>query len=93
MNSIKLETIKNIILSFQFENQWKIKDIKEKIKLSIGEEVGLNISYKKDVIINEVLNKAEVLKVIDVISITFTDVDDKIKTVDFTYNNTDNTTY
>ncbi len=88
MNSIKLETIKKILLSYKFEGDWRVKDIKEQIKIAIGEEVGLNILYKKDAKINEVLNKAEEINVIDKISITFTDLDDKIKTVDFTYNNT-----
>ena len=90
MSSIKLEAIKSVIMNYNFEGDWKVKDVKEKIRLLIGENVGMQIQYMKDAKINEVLGKAEEITVIDKISITFTDVDDKIKTVDFNYNSNSN---
>jgi hypothetical protein len=49
----------------------------------LGEEPGIDIIYKKDVILNEVRGEAEEIKKVEKISIVFTDLDDKFKKLEF----------
>ena len=49
----------------------------------LGEEPGIDIVYKKDVILNEFLGEAEEVKKVERIAIVFTDLDDKFKKLEF----------
>jgi hypothetical protein len=49
----------------------------------LGEEPGIDIIYKKDVILNEFIGEAEEISKVERISIVFTDLDDKFKKVEF----------
>ena len=48
----------------------------------LGERPSLDVSYKKDVVVNEVRGESREIEMIDKISIVFTDLDDKIKKVE-----------
>jgi hypothetical protein len=52
----------------------------------LGEEPGIDIIYKKDVMINEVTGRAQEFKDIDRIQIIFTDIDDRFKKLEFIIN-------
>lgn len=82
--SLKAESIRNYIASVDFNrDNWSLSDIKRDMRKFLGEEPGIDIIYKKDVILNEVKGEAEEIKKIDKISIVFTDLDDKFKKLEF----------
>ena len=84
MGSMKEESIRNYILSVDFNrDDWKLSQIKEEMRRFLGEEPGIDIIYKKDVIINEILGEAKEFKKIEKIEIVFTDLDDKFKKLQF----------
>jgi hypothetical protein len=49
----------------------------------LGEEPGVDITYKKDVMINEFTGEAKEFKEIDRVSIIFTDLNDRFKKIEF----------
>jgi len=69
-------------VDFNGEN-WKVSKFKEDMRKFLGEEPGIQIDYKKDVILNEVKGEAEEVKKIEKISIVFTDLDDKFRKLEF----------
>ena len=84
MGSMKEESIRNYILSIDFNrDDWKLPQIKEEMRKFLGEEPGIDIIYKKDVIINEILGEAKEFKKIEKIEIVFTDLDDRFKKLQF----------
>lgn len=81
---MKEESIRNYILSIDFNrDDWKLPKIKEEMRKFLGEEPGIDIIYKKDVIINEILGEAKEFKKIEKVEIVFTDLDDKFKKLQF----------
>jgi hypothetical protein len=84
MGSMKENAIRDYIASIDFKSEgWGLSEIKENMRRFLGEEPGIDITYKKDVFINEVLGRAEEVKRIEKISIVFTDLDDKFKKIEF----------
>jgi len=76
----KFGTISNV--DFNRED-WSLAKIKEDMRRFLGEEPGIDVIYKKDVIINEILSEAQEISKVDRISIVFTDLDDKFRKVEF----------
>lgn len=84
MSSMKEMSIRDYISKINFKNDdWKLSQIKEDMRRFLGEEPGIDILYKKDVMINEVTGKAQEFKDIDRIQIIFTDTDDRFKKIEF----------
>lgn len=84
MNSLKEMSIKEYISKIDFKNDdWKLSKIKEDMRRFLGEEPGIDIIYKKDVLINETTGKAQEFKDIDKVQIIFFDTDDKFKKLEF----------
>ena len=84
MGSMKEESIKNYVGTIDFNrDDWKLSQIKEEMRKFLGEEPGIDIVYKKDVILNEFLGEAEEIKKVERIAIVFTDLDDKFKKLEF----------
>jgi len=82
--SIKESIIQNYISSINWKrDDWKISEIKEDLKKSLGEEPSVVVNWKKDVMINEVSGSAEEIKVPEYVQIVFTDLDDKIKKLQY----------
>lgn len=76
--------IKEYISKINFNKEdWKLSSIKEEMRKFLGEEPGIDITYKKDVVLNEFLNESKEIEKIDKISIVFTDLDDKFKKIEF----------
>ncbi len=81
---MKEQSIRNYVSSIDFNrDDWRLPQIKEDMRKFLGEEPGIDIIYKKDVILNEFLGEAEEIKKVEKISIVFTDLDDKFKKVEF----------
>jgi hypothetical protein len=84
MSSLKEMSIREYISRIDFKSDdWKLSQIKEDMRRFLGEEPGIDILYKKDVMINEVTGKAQEFKDIDRIQIIFTDTDDRFKKIEF----------
>ena len=81
---MKEMAIREYISNIDFNiDDWRISKIEEDLKKLLGEIPGLEISYKKDVMINEVMGTSEEIKSVEKVSIVFTDLDDKFKKLEF----------
>lgn len=84
MNSIKEMAIRDYISKINFKtDDWGVSQIEEDMRRFLGEVPGIDITYKKDVMINEFTGEAKEFKDIDKISIVFTDLNDKYKKIEF----------
>ena len=84
MNSLKEMSIRDYISKINFKSDdWKISQITEDMKRFLGEEPGIDIIYKKDVMVNEFTGEAKEFKQIDKVQIVFTDLDNKFKKLEF----------
>jgi hypothetical protein len=84
MGSLKEMSIREYISRIDFKrDDWKLSQIKEDMRKFLGEEPGIDIIYKKDVLLNEATMKSEEFVDIDRIQIIFTDTDDKFKKIEF----------
>lgn len=84
MNSMKEIAIRDYISKINFKtDDWKVSQIEEDMRRFLGEVPGIDITYKKDVMINEFTGEAKEFKDIDKISIVFTDLNDKYKKIEF----------
>lgn len=80
--SIKESAIKEYFLNLNLKNEsWSVKKIKGDLKRILGEEPGIDVIYKKDVLINEGTNKAEEFLDIDRIDVVFYDLNEKFKKI------------
>ena len=84
MNSLKEISIRDYISRINFKtDDWKLSQIKEDMRKFLGEEPGIDIVYKKDVMVNEFTGEAKEFKQIDKVQIVFTDLDNKFKKLEF----------
>jgi len=82
--TIKEHSIREYISRIDFKNDdWRISAMKEDLRRFLGEEPGIDIVYKKDVMINEHTGEAREFKDIDRVYIVFTDTDDRYKKLEF----------
>jgi hypothetical protein len=84
MGSMKEMSIRQYISNIDFKrDDWKLTKIKEDMRRFLGEEPGIDIIYKKDVMVNEVTGRSQEFKDIDKVQIIFTDTDDRFKKLEF----------
>ncbi len=84
MSSMKEMAIREYISKIDFKrDDWRLPQIKEDMRRFLGEEPGIDILYKRDVMINEVTGEAQEFKDIDKVQIVFYDTDDKFKRLEF----------
>ena len=87
MASLKEMSIREYVSQIDFKNDdWKLSKIKEDMRRFLGEEPGIEVIYKKDVMLNEVSGEAKEFVDVDKIQIIFTDTDDKFKKLEFLVN-------
>lgn len=80
MDSLKATAIKEYISKIDFKNDdWSIHKISSDMQRFLGETPAIDISYKKDVMVNELSGESKEIKGLNKVSIYFTDTDDKIK--------------
>ena len=81
---MKEHSIREYISKIDFRSEdWKLSKIKEDLRRFLGEEPGIDVVYKKDVMINEFTGEAKEFKDVDKICIVFTDTDDRFKKLEF----------
>lgn len=84
MGSMKELSIREYISKIDFRrDDWRLPQIKEDMRKFLGEEPGIDILYKKDVMVNEETGEAQEFKNIDKVQIVFYDVDEKFKKLEF----------
>jgi len=84
MASMKEMAIREYLSKIDFNrDDWKLSQIQKDMRMFLGEEPAIDILYKKDVLINEILGEAQEIKKIDKISIVFTDLNDKFNKLEF----------
>lgn len=84
MASMKELSIREYLSKIDFNrDDWKISQMQKDMRMFLGEEPAIDIQYKKDVMINEILGEAQEIKKIEKISIVFTDLDDKFNKLEF----------
>jgi len=84
MSSMKEMSIREYISKIDFKNDdWKLSQIKEDMRRFLGEEPGIDILYKKDVMVNEFTGESKEFKDIDKIFVIYTDTDDRFKKIEF----------
>ena len=87
MSSMKEIAIRDYISKIDFKNDdWKLSELKENMRKFLGEEPGIDVVYKKDVMVNEVSGESKEFVDVDKIQIIFTDTDDKFKKLEFLVN-------
>jgi hypothetical protein len=84
---MKEMAIREYISRIDFKNDdWKLSELKENMRRFLGEEPGIDVIYKKDVMVNEVSGESKEFVDVDKIQIIFTDTDDKFKKLEFLVN-------
>lgn len=87
MSSMKEMAIREYISQIDFKkDDWKLSKIKEDMRRFLGEEPGIDIIYKKDVLLNEATMKAEEFVDVDRVQIIFFDTDERFKKLEFIVN-------
>lgn len=87
MSSMKEMAIRDYISKIDFKNDdWKLSELKENMRKFLGEEPGIDVIYKKDVMVNEFSGESKEFVDVDKIQIIFTDTDDKFKKLEFLVN-------
>ena len=83
MGSLKEISIREYLSRIDFKsNDWSYSKIEEDMRKFLGERPTLDISYQKDVMINEFSGKSKEIDKISKISVIYTDTDDKIKKIE-----------
>lgn len=84
MSSMKEIAIRDYISKIDFKHDdWKLSEIKENMRKFLGEEPGIEVVYKKDVMVNEFTGESKEFVDVDKIQIIFTDTDDRFKKIEF----------
>lgn len=83
MNSLKEQSIREYLSRINFKGDWSYNKIEEDMRAFLGERPTLDAKYKKDVMFNEINGEAKEVKVLESIAIIFTDLDNKIKKIEF----------
>lgn len=86
MASMKENSIREYMMNVDFNSDWSLNQIQEDLKKMLGEIPGIDIDYKKDVLINEREGTATEYQKVDRVKIIFTDLDDKFKKLEFLIN-------
>lgn len=85
--TLKEMAIREYISKIDFKNDdWKLSKIKEDMRRFLGEEPGIDVIYKKDVLINEATNETKEFVDVDKIQIIYFDTNDKFKKLEFLIN-------
>ncbi len=84
MGSMKENAIREYLAGVDFKNEdWSLKQLEDEMRVFLGEAPGIDVEYKKDVLINEREGTATEYRRIEKIKIVFTDLDDGYKKLEF----------
>ena len=84
MYSLKESAIREYVSKIDWKrHNWSYVQVEEDMRRFLGERPTLEISYEKDVMVNEVTGESKEFKKLTSVAVIFTDLDDKIKKVEF----------
>lgn len=83
MYSLKETSIRQYISKIDWKTDWNYQIIEEDMRRFLGERPSIDVQWKKDVMVNEFTGESKEFSRIDKISVIFTDLDDKIKKIEF----------
>lgn len=81
MNSLKENAIKEYLSKIDWKREWSYQAIEEDMRRFLGERPTLDITYKKDVMVNEMTAETKEITKLSKISVIYTDTDEKIKSL------------
>ena len=82
--SLKENAIRDYISNIDSKSdEWKLSRIKQDMRRFLGEEPGIDIIYKKDVMVNEVSGESKEFMDVEKIQIIFTDTNDRFRKLEF----------
>jgi hypothetical protein len=85
--TLKEMSIREYISKIDFKNDdWKLSKIKEDMRRFLGEEPGIDVIYKKDVMINETTQQPIEFVDVDKIEIVYFDTDERFKKIQILLN-------
>ena len=77
-------SIREYISNIDFKkDDWGLSKIKEDMRRFLGEEPGIDVVYKKDVMVNEFTGQAKEIVSVEKVKVIFFDTDDKYKKIEF----------
>jgi len=81
--SIREKIIRDYIGKINFvKDDWSMHTISNDLKGMLGETPAFDVSYQKDVMLNEFSGKAQEIKKVSKVSVVFTDDNNKIKKIE-----------
>lgn len=83
MYSMKETAIRQFIGQIDWKNNWNYQIIEEEMRRFLGERPSLDVKWKKDVMVNEFTGESKEINKIEKICVIFTDLDEKIKKLEF----------
>jgi hypothetical protein len=84
MKSIKADLIRKYMAAVDFRgDDWSIHTMAQEMKSFLGEQPSVDVTYRKDVMVTELTGTSREIKMVDKVTVVFTDTDDKIKKMDF----------
>ena len=83
MYSMKETAIRQFIGQIDWKTNWNYQVIEEEMRRFLGERPSLDVRWKKDVMVNEFTGESKEINKIEKISVIFTDLDEKIKKIEF----------
>jgi hypothetical protein len=83
MYSLKEQAIREYISKVDWKRgNWNYNTIEEQMRIFLGERPSLDITYQKDVMVNEISGESKEFQKLSKVSVVFTDTDDRIKKVE-----------
>ena len=83
MYSLKEVAIKEYVSKINWKrDNWSYQVIEEDMKRFLGERPTIDVTYEKDVMVNEVSGESKEFDRLTKVSVIYTDTDDKIKKVE-----------
>jgi hypothetical protein len=82
MNSLKEQSIRNYLAKINWRDNWNYNVIEEDMRKFLGERPCLDVTYKKDVMVNEVSGESREFTKLSKVSVVFIDTDDRPKKIE-----------
>jgi hypothetical protein len=80
---MKETAIRQFIGQIDWKTNWNYQIIEEEMRRFLGERPSLDVKWKKDVMVNEFTGESKEINKIEKICVIFTDLDEKIKKLEF----------
>lgn len=80
--SLKEMAIRDYLSSVNWKDNWSYTVLEEGMRKFLGERPSIDVSYKKDVMVNEVSGTSREVTKLSKVTVVYTDLDDKMKKIE-----------